>query len=161
MGYDINVGSAAIDRYGTTTPGYTWVDKNNRANAKGTLTRKQLFINTAIAGICKVGLFSAVGNYLTCKQRTAIATPGIGLQEFTVSLPVEIGDYIGIYHADGKVDMDIVGGDGVWFLANDQMNCVNVEFNFEAGFILSEYGQGIALKGAPLMELLGFTIVPS
>jgi len=61
----------------------------------------------------------------------------------SISLDVEIGDYIGIFYKSGILERDLSGGLGMWYIDTaDHIPCTNQAFSAVANQIYSIYGSG-------------------
>lgn len=137
---DIDVGAAAIHRGELPGANTTLILKENPANADGEITLVAIYVEYYLVDPI-VAIFEKVnGNTFTARSHQAIATLEDGYHEIAVSLQIKEGDYIG-YIADGWVSQDAFG-EGLWYLAGDQTECVDAEFTFFADKTLSIYGTG-------------------
>jgi hypothetical protein len=139
----ISIGSPATDRTGSIPDGYTEVDKNNPANEGGTVNKVEIF---AVTGNdmtdVEVGIFYIVsGDNLTTRDSEYIGTVvGGSVQTFDVDLTVEIGDFIGVYWTDGRIEYDATGPVGDWRKSGDQIPCTNTTFAFYSSRCMSIHG---------------------
>ncbi|MBA7552390.1 hypothetical protein ES705_44951 [subsurface metagenome] len=140
---DIDIGYPAIDRESSLAGLRTAIMAGNPANAAGTITTVEVYAYSDMID-CEVATFFVVsGNKLSTRDWEAIGTVTAGSkQRFTVNLDVQIGDYIGIKWQSGSIERYIVGGDGLWHTASDQIPCTNYEFSFGTAWIASLYGIG-------------------
>lgn len=135
----IDVGSAATDRANASFSGYTFVDKNNSANATGKISRVEIWAYENMTG-CIVATFSADGNDLTARDSYEIGAVAAGSkQTFSVNLDIESGDYLGIYFESGAIERDSYG-EGYWLLSGDYTDCTDTTFGFTADRTISVYG---------------------
>jgi hypothetical protein len=127
----ITIGNTASDRANIEGLSYTKIDKNNPANETGTITSVDIYAQADIAN-CKIGVFTLIsGSSFTCRSATAdLGTVTAGIHNYTVSLSVVTGDYLGIYGSsfNGKVETDQSGA-GLWYKSGDQTSCVNTAFS--------------------------------
>jgi len=119
-----DVGAAAIDRPSSIANGYTFIAQENPVDTAGTIISVEIYANTNLSG-CKVGIFYKTnGNTLKCRSATTIGSVTSGSkQTFAVSLPAQVGDYIGIYYSGGFLEAYYgASGTGMWYEGSD--NCV-------------------------------------
>jgi len=149
----IDIGSPAIDR---TTHfdynNYTFILKDNPANATGTITQIQILpygdpgSSYHITGV-KVGIFYVTnGNTLKCRSVADIGTvtAGAGVQTFNVSLEVHAGDYLGYHHDTNEIEASASGYPGLWYTTTDTCIVDNeTTYTAVANFTLSVYGTGV------------------
>jgi hypothetical protein len=141
----IDVGSEAINRSTYNNEG-TSVDRNNPANASGTITSVEIYANSAMSNVEVATFFVVSGNNLSTRDSEAIGSVAAGYTTHTVSLNIVTGDCIGIYFSAGGLDRDTTGG-GFWKNAGDQIPCTNVLFTLTANGTLSIYGAGATVTG--------------
>lgn len=143
----IDIGAGAISRdIAWTLAGYTLVDKNNPANASGTITSVEIWCTYDLAG-CIVGIFYTTnGNTLKCRSATTIgAVTGGSKQTFPLdpAISVEAGDYIGIYFTGGWLEQDTDIYAGLWHKYGQYIDPNDeAEYTFDAGEALSLHGIG-------------------
>ena len=103
----IAMGSGAQDYNNHFGAGYTMIDTNNPANASGIIDTVDIWAYSNLTGV-KVGIFYKVsGNVLSARGApTAIGNVTAGSkQTFSgLSLPVQTGDFIGVYAVTGDVE---------------------------------------------------------
>lgn len=139
---DIDVGLPAIDRPSSWPPGYTAVLKDNPANLTGTITKLELFVDTALTN-CQVALFyETAPNTLTTRSTVDLGNVPIGYNAFVVDMAVEAGDFIGLYYSSGRLDRHDAGYAGIWYSGGDCIPCANRIFNTSGGRGLSLYATG-------------------
>jgi len=117
----IDVGPAAIDMSQANAGGYTTINKENPADASGVITSVDIWAHTSLSS-CKVGIFTETAtNQFKCRSSHTIGTVTAGSRKtFSgLSLAVQVGDYIGLYHDAGTIDAEDEGGEGIWYIAND------------------------------------------
>ena len=146
---DIDIGDAATDRQyaHSNTEKRTVVNKGNPANASGTITSIEIWIEAGDdATNCEVATFFVVsGNNLSTRDTESIGTITAGSkQTVNVNLDVEEGDYIGFCADITRISIDISGGSGIWYTAagTDNIPCTNVTFSVYSGWMMSLYGTG-------------------
>jgi hypothetical protein len=124
----IDMGSGAADYDNSTSDGYTYFDKNNPANATGTLDTFEFWFTVS----CSSG--KAGSSYLTSgttyKTRASYDTGGIasGSKQTQTgkSIAVTSGDFMVFYFSGGAIDYNSTGGvdiryaSGEYADANDQ-----------------------------------------
>ena len=119
----VDIGAEAIDRGGTEPSGLTRVNKEGQATAAGTITSIDIYAvpTQHITGL-RVGTFYVVsGNTLKCRASEAIAGTITGGSKTTktVSIIVEIGDYIGCYFTSGRLENETTGFGGKWEVSGE------------------------------------------
>jgi len=154
LAIDIDIGSAAIDRGEALAANYTFIDKNNPANASGIITSVEIWANDALSN-CEVATFYVVsGNKLSTRDYETIGTVAAGSkQTFPVDLDVEEGDYIGITYSAGSLDEDSFGV-GRWYLSGDNIPCSDHFFSEASVRTISLYGTGVTLLPAQVTGVL-------
>ena len=146
----IDIGTEAIDRDTIHSSGYTFIVKDNPANANGFISLVEIWAKTTLYD-CKVAIFYLVSgtNYST-RDYQAIGTVTAGSkQTFAVDLNVVAGDSIGIYFSDGYIEAT-VEAPGHWVLDGDRIPCTNTTFYqdsvwFGVNFNISLYGSNATL----------------
>ena len=139
----IDIGAAAIDRASETSTEYTYINKENPANASGIINSVEVWTHTNITE-AKVGIFYTTnGDTLKCRSAATIGAVTAGAKRtFEVSLAVESGDYIGIFTDSGQLDWN-TGGAGVWSKSGNHC-VVDEETSYTAeGGVGSLYGTGV------------------
>jgi len=135
------MGAEAINRYSTIGI-YTIVNRTGPALYSGTVKRVRIWANKTLYN-CEIATFYVVnGNNLSTRDNQTIGTVTAGsAKEITVDLDVQAGDYIGMYYTSGKMDVSTSGGNGLWYLSGqDGIPCVNREFSFANGYVISLEG---------------------
>ena len=138
----VDIGAACEDYDDYSGGDYTLINKSNPANASGTITNVCLYMhNSQDAGVTYIGIFYVVsGNDLKCRSAHCCGALNVGINNETVSLAVQPGDYIAFY---GMIDQNMSGGEGFWYV-NAQSIIVNDERTY--GFVDSKkiacYGTG-------------------
>lgn len=121
---------------------YTLVNKTGAALYSGTVKKVRIWANTTLNN-CEIAIFYVVsGNNLSTRSNQTIGTVTAGaVREFDVNLAVQEGDYIGMYYTAGEMDVNISGGDGLWYLsATDGIPCTNRAFSYANGYVISLEG---------------------
>jgi len=119
----VDIGSDAIDRGNALGGTYTSLLKDIPASESGTLTSIEIWASEDMSGL-KVGVF-----YLTaedtfkCRSAATIAGTILAGSKVTkaVSLAMEVDDLLGLYWADGKIELDTSGGSGRWYRTGDHI----------------------------------------
>lgn len=141
----IDIGADAIDRASYIAVGYTIIDKNNPANASGTLHTVKVYAFISLNGL-RVGTFYTTnGNTLKCRDSELIGYVENGeVRTFTgLSIAVEAGDYIGCYYTSGNIERDIEGFVGIWGKYGENIDPGDqATYTFYAGDAMSLYGIG-------------------
>lgn len=141
---EIDVGDAAIDRPDNLRSGNTYIAKGNPANASGLLTKIAIYVTDTLVS-CKVALFYVVSGGIKC--RSVYTLPGTyapGYHTIAVNIPVNAGDYIGLYFTSGRLDCHTDTGVGMWYTAGDK--CVagsQTAYTSVSARSQSLYGTGI------------------
>jgi hypothetical protein len=117
---NLDMGAAAISRAWAWPANYTLIEVSNPCNASGTITKVRMFFSTNATGV-KVGTFYGSGTDYTCRASASIGNVSSGAAvEYTVSLAVQSGDFLGIYVASGTIMAATSGGAGNYFKSGDQ-----------------------------------------
>lgn len=148
LAVDIDIGYPAIDRDASLSGVRTAIMKGNPANGTGTITTVEVYAAVDMT-LAEVATFFVVsGNFLTTRDWEAIGTVTAGAKRtFTVDLDVQVGDYIGIKWQSGSIERYVSGGDGFWYIGEDQIPCTNEEFSLGAAWIASLYGYSAPAVG--------------
>lgn len=117
----IDVGAAASDRGSNTVYGYTYIGKDNPANASGTIVFVDIWAWLSITG-CKVGTFySTGGNDYKCRDVETIGdfTSG-GVRTFSgLDMDIQTSDLIGTYFGAGNIERDTSGFADIGYISGD------------------------------------------
>ncbi len=144
----IDIGAPAIQREGWFGNGYTVINKENPANASGTITSVEIFVETAFLTGVTVGTFYTTnGNTLKCRDSEFIGSvPSGSKQTFSdLTIAVEAGDYIGIYITGGTGFLSGIGTGyaGIWYISGEYIDPNDeVAYTFSDGDCISLYGTG-------------------
>jgi len=139
---DIDIGSACINRTSQVDSGATHIYKDNPANAAGTITKVWIWAMEAMSGVEVATFYKTNGNVFSTRGTAAIGdVPAGSAQEFAVNLEVEIGDYIGMYFADGVLELTS-SGPGLWYKTGDHIPCTELACSWWADVEASVYGEG-------------------
>lgn len=145
MALPIDVGSGAADLESYHAAGWTLIDKANPANLSGLLTSVDVWTTDAVTGFV-IGVFTLVsGTTYSCRSSATIgAVTGGAKRTFSVSLPIQAGDFIGCYYTGGSSERSAIAGSGF-----ARLNSESISPGDQAAFVeianqgLSLYGQGI------------------
>ena len=149
----INAGNLAIDRLLSLSPGYTFIDGENVANATGLIFEVSVYSDVALEGI-EVASFiqwqPGVNDYTTRANVSLANQGGAGLTTYTAPtdfIPFEVrsGDCIGIYYTAGELDHELGGEAGHWYKEDDYIPCTTETFTFFSGVKMSLYATGYQL----------------
>lgn len=150
----INVGPAATNRASVTASGNTVLDLANAANDTGTITQLDIYVATQTT-TTKVGIFYLVsGSTYKCRSATgALGSLAAGLNTITVSLAVQKGDFIGVYHTGGGIDRADSGGTSA-YVTGDKCTVDNQSGYTTSGQarIVSVHGTGSTPAGAGALK---------
>ncbi|MBA7587108.1 hypothetical protein ES708_29125 [subsurface metagenome] len=131
---------------------YTYVDKNNPANASGTLKGIQIHARNDISGLIVGTFYTTNGDILKCRDSVLIGAVEAGAtRTFTgLSIAVEAGDYIGCYFTGGDIVRATSGYEGIWIEGGEHIDPGDeAEYNpFYANDAISLYGYG-GTEGPP------------
>ncbi len=126
-------------------PQYTNVDKNNPANATGTLHTVKVYPVAPITAL-RVGTFYTTNsNTLKCRDSELLGDVAPNAEStFTgLSIAVVTGDYIGCYFAYGFISAQLAGFPGLWIYHGESIDPGDeAEYDFFPGPCLSLYGIG-------------------
>lgn len=147
----IDIGADPIDRLSGLSGGATYIDKNNPANASGTLHSVKIWAegDDDMSSLIVGTFYTTNGDTLKCRDSEAIGDVEAGAERtFTgLSIIVEEGDYIGLYCVRGTIEADISGFAGLWIVAGEYIDPNDeTDYFFLAGYAMSLYGYG---EGAP------------
>ena len=141
---DIDIGASAIDRATSAPADYTFISKENPANASGTITQVEIWANTNLSN-CEVATFYSTGTnkFSTRDYETIDSVTSGSKKTFDVDLAVEAGDYIGMFYSSGRMERDN-SGEGYWLSieTKDKIPCTDTTFTFTADRTISLYGTG-------------------
>lgn len=144
---DIDIGADAISRATYCSGASTHVNKENPANARGTLISVEIWARQILYN-CIVGTFYTTnGNTLKCRDSVAIGDIAAGSKQtipLDPGLSVEAGDYIGIYFTTGRLERDTTGYAGRWYVSYESIDPGDeADYSFLAGDAISLYGEGV------------------
>jgi len=144
----IDVGSGATAYNDDSIEAYTYIDKNNPANASGTITKVYFDGYYATSLNIKFGIFrEGASNVFTTVDFVdlGLQTTPAGLAGIDVDLDIEEGDYIGFYcsgEGSQRVWISTNSGDGYWRLSGDYIDVTDQSFSFTSTRKLAIYGTG-------------------
>ena len=143
LAIDIDVGSPAINRDAYVDNGYTYVLKDNPANADGKIESVDLYTKGALSGCTIATFYVVVGSTLCARDSHYIGdVPGYSLQQFSgLDIEVHTGEYIGLYFSGGSMESDESGYAGIWYVSGDYTSGEKT-FSSYAGDTISLYGTG-------------------
>jgi hypothetical protein len=145
----IDVGTAAIDRPSLAPGSYTWLVKENPANASGVIDTVQFRIATSGTGTVTVGTFTYAGSsgkYST-NDYEDLGTFGEGYSSVTgLNIDVLADDLLGSYtvHSFDRTDS---GGYGVFYKTGNYVGQDNITYSTSSGRTLSLYATGTESGG--------------
>jgi len=163
----IDVGAGATNRASYYGGSFTRVNVSNPANATGTLTSIQIYVDIELAGTIKVATFSPDGTKLTPRDVVTLGTVAVGLQTVTedassdpIALSVESGDLIGMYwdSTGDRVSRDDTGGDGVYLKSGDQTEAGEQTYTLLPGNAISLYATGETAPSTSIKLVMGVPI---
>jgi len=137
----VDIGAEAINRpssYGTDV--YTVINKDHPATVAGTITSIDVWAQANLT-VFRVGTFYTTnGDTLKCRASETIPgtiTAGSKVTK-VVSIPVEIGDYIGCKSTTGSVDCHLSGYAGIWRASGEYIDPEDeTGYLFLAGYAIS------------------------
>jgi len=137
----LDVGNEAIDRIDSVGGELTIVDKYNPANENGTITEVEVYLANETS--IKIAIFFQVsGNFLSTRSWVDLSYQPAGYSKHAVNLPIQAGDFIGIYTGAGEIKTDETGV-GRWIQVGDLIPCTNAEFFWGDNYTISLKGTGI------------------
>jgi len=149
----IDMGNAATDRSDSLIGNRTIIDRNNPANASGTITTIEIWANTEMSG-AEVAIFTqGDANVFTTRDfETVNNGNGAGVvlagskQTFTVDLDVVTGDFLGMFYATGRMEHDGGTADGRWWYVGDAIPADDTTFTAQADITFSLHGTGATVE---------------
>jgi hypothetical protein len=149
----IDVGPGATDRGSYITYGNTVVDINNPANGTGTLDTFEIF---AVSGYdltnTAIGTFSGSDTSYDDRDYETIGSVTSGSkQTFTgKNCDVSSGDFLGVYHSNGRIERDTSGYSGIYYKVGNKFNTGANTYGLYSGDAISIYATGeTAAAGNP------------
>ena len=136
----VDIGLEAEDRASDWGDARTTINKDNPATVRGTITSIDVRASPGsdITGLRVGTFFLTNGNTLRCRDSEAIPGTIIGEQNKVVTVAVEIGDYIGMYWANGRVELDSSGFAGIWDKGGEYIDPDDeTTYSFETAFGIS------------------------
>lgn len=159
-GFDIDVGSNAIVRFGSSSATYTFIDLANPANNNGVLNSVELYFASDATGV-KVGTFYGIAPNFTCRDFETIGNVTAGSKQTFdgLSIDVKTGDYIGVYYATGGIWTSLTGGSGVYEYNADYFDYASHTYTLLANYAMSAFGIG-APSGLAYNTRIAFSDTP-
>ena len=146
----IDIGAGATNRASSKSGNVTYVDYNNPANDTGTLTSFQVWAEVSLTSCYAVVFREISSGYFTAiaaSENLGAITSGAA-RTFSVNLPVQVGDFLGVFFDSGNIEADLSGYDKVYAEPGNQTACVNKLFStIKAGDAISIYGTGATVEG--------------
>ena len=141
----IDIGtSEVINRPNAYPPNWTFILVENPANETGEINEIKVWVDENCTNFTVATFDLISGTTFTARDSEVIGNVTKGaLRTFSVTLNVEVGDYLGYYcNSAGNTVECTLSGDGVWEKAGDQTGCVGAVFATGANRTLSLYGTG-------------------
>lgn len=140
----IDIGMPCIDRDSDKAYDYTFVCKENPANASGKIRSVEIWANETMSNTQVATFYVVSGNFLSTRDTETIGTVTAGAKRtFSVDLTVVSGDFIGITYTGGRIEGDSYGSaPGVWSREGDYIPCTNQNFSLNDSTRISLYGTG-------------------
>ena len=137
----LDVGNEAIDRVDQVGGELTLIDTYNPANANGTITEVEVYLWNLTS--IKIAIFYQVeGSFFSTRSWVDLGYVPEGYSKHAVNLPIQEGDFIGIYTGAGEIKWDYTGL-LIYYNVGDLIPCTNVEFPYSASNAMSLKGTGI------------------
>jgi len=144
----IDIGSAARDRVGSVSPGFTRIIIENPANDDGEIAIVELQAFQKLYD-CKVGTFYGTPPNFTCRDYANLGIVPAGSKQIFTGLEIDVqeGDYIGIYYSAGYLEAEFYYDwpplTGSYYKSGDQFEAGEQAYSVSMSF-LSVYGEGEA-----------------
>lgn len=140
---DINIGHGADSPIENVIDisGVTYLDKNNPANASGTLTSMSFYFEVADASSVKCGTFRVSGpNYFTCRDYENIGSVSSGSKQTFSGLncTVSTNDLLGVI-GEGSIGYYYSSGSGIYHYSGDGFSGISYYGSYSTG--------GLAMSG--------------
>lgn len=112
----IYMGMDAVNRASATEIGYTYILKDNPANATGKVTSIQMYVDSWQSSntVTVATVYEVNTDTFTTRDWEYVYPSASGLNTLTVDLDVTEGDYLAIYSGTIKIDMVTSGNSGYW-----------------------------------------------
>ena len=152
----IDIGSGAIDRAAYWSENETIIDRNNPANASGSINTWEFWFYANASGV-KVGTFYGSGVAWTNRDYETIGNVASGSKQIFSGLDttVETDDLSGIYFISGRIERDYSGGVGLFHKTGDQFGAGEQTYDVTAsGNIISNYGTGTEAIKTPVTKTI-------
>ena len=114
MAYGL-IGNTPSDRPAGTNSGWTYMDLNVVAPARGILKSFTIYVATNVVGL-KIKIFRDDGTNYVFIGETVAQNLDAGLHsDLPCWIPVERGDLIALYHTEGSIDWTATGGTAKYY----------------------------------------------
>jgi len=116
----VDIGPGAIDRAAALTHDHIYIDLANPANHSGWITNLEIWAATNLVVAKVASYYDAGGGVFCCRDCVGLnSVPDGSKQTYNnVLLWVEAGDYLGVGHQAGAMEVDTSGGSGVYSFAD-------------------------------------------
>jgi len=156
----VDIGAEAIDRASYLAFNQTTVNKAKPATISGLVTSIDIWAFANISGLIVGTFYTTNGNRLKCRDSEAIPGTIVAGSKVTktVSISVEVGDYIGLCYTAGNAEFDTAGFAGAWLKAGEYIDPGDEEnYTFIAGWAVSlgGYIEVVAVVGASRGYIIG------
>lgn len=134
----LNIGAEAIDRVTVLPVLLTQIQATRPATRDGQLTIVEIWAHFTITG-CKVGTFARYGDMFTCRDWALLGTVLQGEKRTFSDLAIDAkkDDYIGIYGTAGHIDIDMFGGEGIYYAIGDHFDGAPFLIDYYPGYTAS------------------------
>lgn len=126
----VDIGIEAVDLPGSVVKGRTMVNKDHPATIAGLITSIEIWAEEDLTGL-RVGTFYATnGSTLKCRDSATIGAVEAGAkrtftedsEENPLAITVGIGDYIGLWIADGRIERATSGYAGILYFFGEAID---------------------------------------
>jgi len=146
MAYGL-VGNSAINRASSRPVDYTYIDREVPSPNRGIIREVSIYVENA--GTFKIKSFMDDGtNYVFLGEFTT-ASLSTGLNTISLSIPIEIGGFIGHYSADGRLDAAISGG--AYSFQSGDITTTTLKTDWTAGAYISSI-QGKVFRQSTILS---------
>jgi hypothetical protein len=161
-GAEITVGGAVLNRGSSKAPEITYATRETPATGTGTITTIELWAQQNMTGVIVAIFTEGEPEFLTARDHVHLADADTTFGEHSVSngnaitldidsnpisLDIVEGDFIGFYAATGNLESDSSGYAGTLIESGNHTECVDREFNDQAGDGMSLRGLGATVVG--------------